>query len=250
VLEARGSAIRRHGFYMTLSFQEVERAGLRVSEQAIADMRRSLAAAEESGDTKDIGYATYFVGWAHWLRGERAEAATWFRAALEIAERVGESLLIANCLGSLAVAAVSAHDPATVAELAPRAVAAQRAVGSADEGWARAPLAWLAWQEGRASDVLEIAVEIEATEAIRWASENRYRWVHLFPVTAVHLARQDVAAAIAAVRGVVAGGQQPLPDAVIAAVTAACQAGDAGRPEEAARLLGEALELAAELGFL
>ena len=60
----------------------------------------------------------------------------------------------------------------------------------------------------------------------------------------------DCSAAIAAIRGVLADRQQSLPDELADAVTAAGQAFDEGCPDEAARLLGEALEVAAEQGFM
>ena len=112
-------------------------------------MRRAVAAAREGRDAKETGYGTYFLGWALALRGDLAEARHQFTQSLEIADRVGESLLRANSLGSLVMMAVSSHDVGTVRDLAPRAVAAAQALGCNYVSWGIAPLAWLAWQEGR-----------------------------------------------------------------------------------------------------
>ena len=50
----------------------------RIDEEYIATLRASVAAAEYGGGDrdKDVGYATDFLGWALWLRGDPAEAET------------------------------------------------------------------------------------------------------------------------------------------------------------------------------
>ena len=99
VLEARGNATRQYGFYTALASQRVVRDRMRASDQSIADTRRALAAAEASRDTKDIGYATYCLGWMLCMTGDLAEGRARLLAALEIAERVGETVLLTSCLG-------------------------------------------------------------------------------------------------------------------------------------------------------
>jgi tetratricopeptide (TPR) repeat protein len=251
LLESSGGPARRYGFYEGLAMIRVERGGLHGDGQALADMRLALAAAEASRDTKDIGYATYFLGWMLWLRGDMAEAGTRFRAARRIAERVGEALLLANSLGSLALVALSRHDVAAVRDLAPRAVAAAEAVGVGHVTWATAPLAWLAWQEGRPDEVRRIAAEItnEITASGRRFKVTRYHWVYLLPLIAVSLDDSDHATAVDAARRLLIPGQALLPAAVSDELAAACRAWDSGEHGDAAARLAAALRLARSAGF-
>ena len=254
VVEARGNASRRYAFYLYSAMERVNRARLRSDDQAVADMRRALAAAREGRDAKEIGYGTYFLGWALALRGDLAEARHQFTQSLEIADRGGESHLRANSLGSLVMMAVSSHDTGTVRDLAPRAVAAAQALGHNYVSWGIAPLAWLAWQEGRPDDVVRIAAEADAANEGTTSGGNQYRWVYLLPLAAVYLARSDPDRAVAAVRPLLDPGQQALPDQLAAALEATCRAWDGGQRGDVASgdvvaRLQEALGIARNLGF-
>ncbi|HEX3956736.1 MAG TPA: AAA family ATPase [Trebonia sp.] len=249
VLEARGNATRRYGFYTALASQRVVRDRMRASDQSIADTRRALAAAEDSRDTKDIGYATYCLGWMLCMNGDLAEGRARLLAALDIAERVGETVLRASCLGDLLMVALASHDADTARNLAPRAIKAARPLGQ-HVAWARAPLAWLAWQDGNTDEVLRIAAELDPAGGTGPLTGSRHGWAYLLPATAVHLGRADVASAVAAARQVLDPGQQALPDDLASAIESARRAWDAGQPDEAATALRAALDRARDLGFL
>jgi tetratricopeptide (TPR) repeat protein len=248
VLAARGSPSRRYSFYQYLALQRVRRDRMRADERAVADFRRSLEAAEQSGDIKDIGYATDFLGWALLLRGDLAGARELLERARSIAERVGESVLLANSLASLVIAAMASRDTEMVRALAPRAIAAAETVGGASvTAYAKAPLAWLAWQDGRPGDVVKVADEL--TALLTTTQGGRYRWLYLFPLLAVRLADGDTGAAAEAARQMLAPSQQALPDELTAALDVACRAWDAGEAGRAAEALRAALELAHELRY-
>jgi adenylate cyclase len=248
VLAARGSPSRRYSFHQYLALQRVRRDRMRADERAVADFRRSLEAAEQSGDIKDIGYATDFLGWALLLRGDLAGARELLERARSIAERVGESVLLANSLASLVIAAMASRDTEMVRALAPRAIAAAETVGGASvTAYAKAPLAWLAWQDGRPGDVVKVADEL--TALLTTTQSGRYRWLYLFPLLAVRLADGDTGAAAEAARQMLAPSQQALPDELTAALDVACRAWDAGEADRAAEALRAALELAHELRY-
>ncbi len=249
VLEARGNATRRYGFYTALASQHVARDQMRASDQSIAASRQALAAAEDSRDTKDIGYATYCLGWMLAMSGDLAEGRARLEAALEIAERVGETVLLTSCLGKLLMMALARHDVDTARSLAPRAIDAASPLGQ-HVAWARAPLAWLAWQDGNTDEVLRIAAELRHADGTAPCTGSRHGWAYLLPATAVHLVRADVASAVAAARQVLDPGQQALPDELASAIESASRAWDAGQPEAAAKALRAALDLARNLGFL
>jgi hypothetical protein len=249
VLEARGNATRRYGVYTALAFQRVVRDRMRASDQSIADTRLALAAAQDSRDTKDIGYATYCLGWMLCMTGDLAEGRARLEAALEIAERVGETVLLASCLGDLLMAALASHDAGMARNLAPRAIEAARPLGE-HVAWARAPLAWLAWQDGNTDEVLKIAAGLGSGDGNGPVTGSRHGWAYLLPATAVHLGRADVASAVVAARQVLDPGQQALPDELASAIESAGRAWDAGQTEAAATALRAALDLARNLGFL
>jgi tetratricopeptide (TPR) repeat protein len=251
VLEARGNPFRHYSFYMQRASQQMLRDRRRPGEQALADVRRSLEAARRSRDTKDIGYATHFLGWILWLHRDWDEALELEHAALEIAGRVGEAMLHADVLAILAMIAIGRHDAQAVRDLVPRAVAAAQSHGGDSPALARAPLAWLAWQDGNPEGVLAIAAEIEPAAAITQCAfaGTSYRWVYLFPVIAVHLSRTDTERAVSCARPLLDSGQHALPQELNAAVAAACRAWDDGRGDEAAASLRAALDLARDTGF-
>src|ERR1700739_99558 len=127
--------------------QRVLRNRFRVDDSDIASLRRSVEAAEHTGEDKDLGYATGFLGWALWLRGDLAEAEEQLERALAMAERIGETHLRDISLLSLTLTALRRHDTEAVRTLVPRAIAAAQAAGSRIAG-VMACQAWLAWQDG------------------------------------------------------------------------------------------------------
>ena len=89
--------------------------------------------AEYTGEDrdKDVGYATDFLGWALWLRGDLAAAAeAELTKALSLAERIGETVLRDLALMTLTLTALRRHDAEAVRALLLRAFQATREVGT------------------------------------------------------------------------------------------------------------------------
>ena len=131
VLEARGNPARKSAFHRLWTMQRLVRNRLRVDDEDIASLRASVAYAEQSCDDKDVGYATDFVGWALWLRGDLPEAAEELSKALALADRIGETVLRDLALMSLTRTALRRHDTQAVRDLLPQAIAAAKAAGGA-----------------------------------------------------------------------------------------------------------------------
>ena len=108
-------------------------------------MRRSLQIAEQTGEGKDLGYATHFLGWGLWHRGDLPEARRQLENAHDMAERMGETFLRAVSLQTLTLTALRQHDTEAVRGLLPQAAAAGE---NADTPLSAvmACRAWLAWQ--------------------------------------------------------------------------------------------------------
>ena len=248
VLEARGTAARRHAFEWLFTMQELIRHRFRVEDADIARLRRSVELAEQSGDEKDVGYATYFLGWALWLRNDLTEARQQLEKALAMGERIGERHLLSLCLLALTLTALRRHDTEAVRALILRAMTAARK----DVMYVALTMAaqtWLAWQDGHPDEVIALASQLAEFDLGTLVSGARYRWIALFPLIAARLQSGDVAAAAAAARQILDPAQQLLPDELMVGLEAACAAWDRGDADLAEQGLAEALRVAHELHF-
>jgi tetratricopeptide (TPR) repeat protein len=251
VLEARGGPIRQYSFYHVLGIARVIKHRYRVDEEDLAHVRKSLAAAEQGGEEKDVGYATFFVGWAAWLHGDLADARERFQTSLSMAERMGEMILHVESLIGLALVAVQRHDAETVRSVAAEAMAAAEATGEDRHVTRiRSCLAWLAWQDRRPDDVLKLG-SLPAEPDGNGANPDFlfHRWVYLWPLVAVHLSAGDTAAAVTAARQILDPSQQLLPDRLMSLTKDACQAWDRDQPDAARNKLSAALALAHDLNY-
>jgi class 3 adenylate cyclase/tetratricopeptide (TPR) repeat protein len=248
VLEARGTPARWTGFDRLFTMQRLFRNRLRVDDADIAALRRSVEAAEHTGEDKDLGYATDFLGWAQMLRGDLAEAAENLEKALAMAQRIGEYHLGVISLVALTMTAVRRHDVEAVRTLGQRA---DETLAEHDGrvALAMACQAWLAWQDERPDEVLRLVGTIAEINPTLLGHGARYRWVYLFPVIAVHLTSGAVDEAVAAARQILDPAQQQLPDDLTATLESACAAWDRGDPATANEHLAAALSLAHDLRF-
>jgi DNA-binding SARP family transcriptional activator len=241
LLEARGSPARVCTFYSILARARVMKNGGRVDQTDIANVRRSQAAALESGDEKDIGYATFLLGRLLMLHGDLAEAQQQLGRSLAVAERIGEILLLEESLIGLAHTALRRHDVAAVRALAPRVTAAVEVMkGPSHRANLVACLVWLAWQDGRPADVIALSGQIAELDVDLISA-----WVFLWPVLAVRLDEGDAAQAVTVARRLLESEPERPPDEIEAALRAALV-----QPSPVAVLetLAGALALAREYG--
>ena len=250
VLEARGTPTRTYGFYQVVALRRVVQNRYRVDEIDIANMRKAVTAAAQGDDEKDVGYATFFLGRLLLLRGDLAAAREQLENALTLAERIGESQLLAQSLLSLAATALRRGDIAAVRCLVPRAMTAASAMASAGaETGVKACLAWLAWHDQRPEDVVTLAKEITGQQAAAGRFALFYGWAYLWPLVAVHLEAGDIGEAIAASRQLLDPEQERPPDELESVLTAAHGAWDQGQCEVATEKLTAALALARSLHY-
>jgi tetratricopeptide (TPR) repeat protein len=236
-----------------LTLQKLLRNRLRVDDEDIVSLRASIAFAERTGEEKDIGYSTDFLGWALWLRGDLAGAAEELTKALALAERIGERLLRNVAALTLTLTALRRHDVQAVRALLPQAFAAAKDVGGDIGSRAAGNLAaaaWLAWQDSRPDEVIRLAAEIEQRNPRRRGTGVMYRWVYLFPLLATHLQAGETGEAVAAARRIIDPSQQVLPDDLTAALAAACESWDQGSdPARTQQRLREALTVARDRAY-
>ena len=160
LLQSRGTPVRRHTFYRQFTMQELIRHRFRVEDSDVARLRRSVELAEQTGEEKDVGYATYFLGWALWLRGDLTEAQQRLEKALAMGKRIGETHLHAVGLLALILTALRRPDTEAVRTLLPEAVR----VAEKEQTYVAVTMAsqaWLAWQDGHPDEVIRLAGRIE-----------------------------------------------------------------------------------------
>ena len=249
VLEAHGSPPRKHSFYLHLALARASQNRLAVDEADLANVRLSLAAAAEGDDEKDVGYATFFVGLFLWLHGDLAAAQEQLERALGLAERIGESILLAQSLLGLALTALRRHDTEAVRALVPRVLAEADTMASSEYlAGVKACLAWLAWQDRRPEDVIKLSDEIAGLVPASVDVAGYHGLVHRWPLVAAHLQTGNVAEAVAVARGI-PGYAQRLPDRLGEAIRAACLAWGQDQPALTADRLRTALSLAHGLNY-
>jgi len=243
----RGSAVRKHGYYFHLAMARVAQNRFRVDETDLDNARRSLAAALEA-EEKDVGYATFFLARFLLLHGDLAEAEGHLEHSLAMAERIGETGLLAYSLQGLAMAALRRHDTAAVRALVPRVLAEAEGMAAPDYlAGAKACLAWLAWQDRHPDDVIKLAEGITTLTTGTPDAGLYYGPVHLWPLAAVHLEAGHLAEAVAATRRL--RDHTQFPASLEATLTAASQAWDQDQSDLARDHLTAALDLARDLSY-
>jgi eukaryotic-like serine/threonine-protein kinase len=246
VLEAHDTPARRYSFDRLLAMQGVVRKRFRVDDGDLELLRSSVQVAEQTGEDKDLGYATDFLGWALWLRGDLPESRRLLESAHDMAERMGETILRAISLQTLTQTALRMHDTKAVRVLLPQAAAA---AGGTRQAGIMACEAWLAWQDGHPDKVIKLAGQIPRAEPTSLGSSSRQRWMYLFPLIAARLDSGAAAEAVTAARQILDPKQQLLPDELTATLDAASAAWDQGEPGAAEQHLKSALLLARDLNY-
>jgi hypothetical protein len=259
LVRARGGPVQKVYFYTALLRSQLSQARHRVDDGIIATARAALKAADEvSGDYEPVlrpawpasGWKLLDLARCLVLHGDLDEAEERLNAAVAIADRVGEAVLALRCLSLLALTALRRHDPVAVAALVPRALEAAEATSSPEYvAMAKASLAWLAWREGRSTEVGPRSEEALAL----WAKTTGWQpvhWICLWPLIAVRLGTGNVNEAVEASRRLLAPSQQRLPDELEPVVMAAQAAWDNGDRELTQAKLAQAVDLAHELHFL
>jgi hypothetical protein len=185
--------------------------------------------------------ADFTLGFCLLWRGKLGEAEMLLERGLEAARAAGTALFEARCLVYGLLVRRRLND-------VERARARLEELAPLDElhgydGLIGACSAWLASRDGRPDLVVE-----HAEHALReWGSEGRlgygvFQWTARFPLLAVALADDDVDSALEQARAMLDPRQQPLPEAISAALAAAVESGRA--PD-----LRTALDLATPGGY-
>ena len=202
-----------------------------LSEETEALSRETYTRALELGDAD----ADFMFGFCLLWRGKLEDAEERFSRGREIALERGDALLETRCLVYGAIARRRRNDVEGTREHV-------RVLESQDElhgypGLVAANAAWIASRDGD----LELATAHGEEALADWDAEGLagprvFSWTARFPLLGVALARGDVDEALEHARAMLDESQQPLPDEIAAALSAAVEVGTTEHLERALAL--------------
>jgi tetratricopeptide (TPR) repeat protein len=250
VLEQWGTLGQRLSLLMDTIRLHLQRDRYVITDEVLGLAETTLATSLGAGDLPRIADFRFALGFCRLWRGELEEAETELELARRQAVQLGDLGLQVLCLTYLAVVCrkrgqVMETDQASVEGLS-AAIMAQMPAYAA---MAEANLAWVAWREGRLSDV-----EAHGQRALDlWGQPGfayPFQWAARWPLLDVALARQQLAEAVVHCRALLDPQQQRLPDPLTSSLEKVLMAWDAGKVAIARGHLEQSVVLAREFGGL
>jgi serine/threonine protein kinase len=148
VIDARGRAAQRLQFYRALSHLQVRSDRYVVTNETMKSAAAYLAAAEQDYDVRELALARFFLGFCRLLRSADVEAEPLVLAALNGAERAGDTALITRFLAYYSVLLRRLRRVSEARPVAEKARALAIQAGAADYvGVSWGNLSWVAWTE-------------------------------------------------------------------------------------------------------
>jgi tetratricopeptide (TPR) repeat protein len=215
-IEEKGMPGQRGKFYQMLGLSLLTGARYVSSDETVRLCELAVSTSRGSNDLADMAHIRFTAGLAHLFRGNLREAIEHFRAALSLAERVGDLVVQARCLSYLTVAYRRFGDLNETRQSADRTMALAGQLGMVEYlAMAKANLAWLAWREGRGRDASLLGQE---ALALWHGMEDPYGvdWQALLPLIAIATTDGRFDSAIEYTRGLFGENQHPLPSSLTA----------------------------------
>lgn len=246
IVEQHGTAEQRGQFFQAVVARDSQRDRYVVSEETVSYCRSSLAAVLQTGNTSLIGFAHFVLGNRLLWSGHLDEAEDEMRAAMHVAEQVGNTRLLARCLMFLPFIFRQRGLVEDVRDVVTRALAVPEAKNIAIIKGHRA---WIAWRDGNLVEA-EACGRASLEDRQSQQRANSFLWAGLWPLIGVALAQKKIADAVNYAGMLLDTTQQPPPDQLRVLLEAILQAWNAGQQEQALVLLQKAAPLAEEMGYL
>jgi tetratricopeptide (TPR) repeat protein len=248
-VETHGNARQRGEFLHRSVLMRFRQERYAVSDETVALALQALRDRQQTGHLLRLGHAHFLVGLAHVCRRELAEAEEQLQAALGIAERTGDIILLARSLAYFVVVERRRQDLAAAGRRVKRLlpVATQGAM-SEYLAVAKATQAWIEWRRGH--DALACGEARAALEL--WASDIAFpfKWLALWPLVAIAASRKEVSEIVRQSRLLFEETQQPLPPLLAACVGEIITASESGQEDKALQMAERAVQLARQLTYL
>ena len=250
LVEARAGPKQKADFYTQVGYQRAAAKRFMVDDEVIGYFLDAWRVVVEAGleDDIDTNFVRAGVGYFRLIQGDVVTGQEIAEAVLALARRAGDRSMQLTCFPCLAWARLRQHDVAGARELARQSASPDTALPFPFPEIARAVLSWVAWKEGRYSEVEQLA---EAVLRQTHADEPPFPfgWICLWPLIAVRLAHGRTAEAITAAREILQPPQMLLPPLLEASLAGALAAWEADKHALASERLRDSVVLAERLSF-
>lgn len=239
-----GTASQRASFFQNMAYRQLRSNRGVANENMVENTKHALAAFLEAGDVTRVPSATFGVGFVLLWHGKPLEAEAPMREALGMAERTGDTSLMARCVNYLALVTRRLGKLEETAQWVTKGFAAAQTAGMPEyTALAHANAAWVAWRKGDWASVREhglAATDLWSHFPMSHASTVA-RWTALLPLIALHLHERDTAGALACAESLLNPNLQKLPNDLTQCLEMALSVKNVG---EATVILQRALKLA------
>lgn len=247
IIEAQDSAHQRARYYLRWGPLTILRDRYWPGEQTLQIVQEARSAAIESDDPVLISFSTFVLGFALMMRGDLDQAEKFLLEALAQAERIGDMERIVLTSTYLTVTFRIQKQVDQVKQWVLRAqAAAHESKIPVYIALAAANQAWVAYQEGDLP-----GVETNTRQALEIYSKAPFPFSYLacWPIIAVELNRDQVAAAVESARRMLDPHVRRLPAEIEIALQQAVQLFESGDRDQSKATLGLAVQLAIDTGF-
>ncbi|MSP12373.1 MAG: hypothetical protein EXR62_05380 [Chloroflexi bacterium] len=255
VVEQHGTPVQQASFFQHVAWRELQRNRYVATDEIVAWSQTALAALQGAGSqtATAIPSAQFGAGYALLWRGQPEAALKHMEIALQLAEQTGDINLQARCLAYITIAHRQCSRLAEAQQYALRCLAvATQAHMPEYAGMAEANLAWVGWCAG---DVR--GVETHGQAALTYWQQLPtshpslpFQWTVHWPLLALSLGEDDLAAAMEHGRRLLDPFQQRVPDALQTLLEQAAQAWEHSQPEATRVRLQQGLALAQQMHYL
>jgi class 3 adenylate cyclase/tetratricopeptide (TPR) repeat protein len=217
-------------------------------DDALRRAQTNLAESRETGDLSEIASRQFGVGMCQLWREEFQDATATFEEALALATRIGHVALQTKCCTYLAVAHRRLGRVKDTLECVTRSLSLATASENVSYiATARGNLAWVRWREGNFAEA-----EQQARAALDSLSDGQFafKWIILWPLLGLALARDAPAEAIDYARAILAPEGVRMPDDMAEALEMALREQANGQTDRTRGYLQRASHLARERGYL
>jgi hypothetical protein len=248
IVEQFGTIKHRLDHYSMLNMRMLRQKRYNLSNEDMIYMRKAIALAAGLDDQMKLASLDFGFGFCLLWAGKRDQARDYLLRSLNRATDFAYFPLQNQCLVYLTIAARLAGDVAQARRYQARSAAVARQVGTPSYvGAAAANQAWLHYCDGQ----WDLATASARQAQTHWQQyAYPFHWLAHWPLLAIALARDDVAAAVASAAAMLDPVQHKLPDDLTGVLQDAVGHWHAGKQGAARPLIAQALELAQAAHYL
>jgi DNA-binding SARP family transcriptional activator len=252
-IEKYGTLSQRGLYYQRLNLLSLRKYRYVIPDESVEYARISLAAIEESGDMSQIPFARFMMGFAHLWHGwggDLEQAETFLQDALQLAEKVGDSVVQVRCLNYLLIVYRRQGQITGAKSLLPRALDLAKITNLIEyEAYVNGGLSWVAYREGDFSEAQ--ASGQRACELIeQFTRVLPVNWIVYWPMLGMALSKNKLGEAVTFAQGMLEPSQHRFPDELNNLLQGAINAWENKQFEIAQTCLEASFQMAYDFGYM